>query len=110
VVPSEHCFEFDRNPGVEKLLVVLTERQEDQRSLGDAIRKTGGTEPQLLATTQLNQEIELLRDGQLIGRDIKIAKIGAPQAENEPPHSVYAVRASAAPNERLVIEIELRHD
>jgi hypothetical protein len=110
VVPSEHCFEFDSNPGVEKLLVVLTEREEDQRSLGDAIRRTGESAPQLLAVTRLNQEIELLRERQLIGRDIKIAKIGAPKAENETPHSVYAVRASAAPDERLVIEIELRHD
>ncbi len=112
VVPGSYCFEFDGNPGSEKLLVVLTERDEDARSLGEAIRSGQSPDapaeaPRLLA---LNRQIEMLRDGQLIGRDIKIAKMGTDVSEGEPEHSVYAVKASSGPSERLVLEIDLRHE
>jgi hypothetical protein len=119
VIPSEHCFEFDSSPGSEKLLVVITEREEDQKRLSDAIRGSSqeGKPPArasdsatLLAGGRLMRDLEMMRTGQLIGRDIKIAKVGSPKAEGERPHSVYAVRASTSPNERLVIEIALRHD
>jgi hypothetical protein len=120
VIPSEHCFEFDNTAGTERLLVVITEREEDQKRLSDAIRgRAEGGQPtvrppnsgELLAGGgRLMRDLEAMRAGQLIGRDIKIAKIGASKAESEPPHSVYAVRAAAAPNERLVIEIALRHE
>ncbi|MEZ5356715.1 MAG: DUF4384 domain-containing protein [Bryobacteraceae bacterium] len=111
VVPGSYCFEFDNNAGTEKLLVVLTEREEDARGLGDAIRESGGApEPKAPMVLALNRRIEMLREGQLIGRDIKIAKIGEPQAAGEPAHAVYAVRASTGPSERLVLEIDLRHE
>jgi hypothetical protein len=119
VIPSDHCFEFDNTPGVERLLVVITEREEDQKRLSDSIRnpapenqrparpRESGT---LLAGGALMRDLEMMRTGQLIGRDIKIAKVGTPQAEGEQPHAVYAVRNSTAPNERLMIEIPLRHE
>jgi hypothetical protein len=119
VIPSEHCFEFDSTPGVERMLVVITEREEDQKRLSDSVRnpaaeparpakpRESGT---LLAGGPFMRDLEMMRTGQLIGRDIKIAKVGAPQAQGEQPYAVYAVRSSSAPNERLVIEIQLRHE
>ncbi|MEZ5404327.1 MAG: DUF4384 domain-containing protein [Bryobacteraceae bacterium] len=113
VVPGDYCFELDDKPGTEKLLVVLTERQQDVHDLGDAIRakpepERGGT--LLAANRPINQRIEMLRADQLIGRDIKIAKIGTTVSEGEPAHSVYAVRAAEGPDERLVLDIQLRHE
>lgn len=117
VLPSDHCFEFDNTPGSEKLLVVITEREEDQKRLSDAIRSSGderrpppregGT---LVAGGALMRDLEMMRTAQLIGRDIKIAKVGTPQAAGEKPHSVYAVNSAASSDQRLVIEIVLRHD
>jgi hypothetical protein len=119
VIPSDHCFEFDNTPGVERLLVVITEREEDQKRLSDSIRNPAPDTPQparpreqgtLLAGGPLMRELEMMRTGQLIGRDIKIAKVGTPRAEGEQPYAVYAVRSSSTPNERLTIEIQLRHE
>ena len=43
-------------------------------------------------------------------RDLKIEKIASPESAGERPNSVYAVTASAAAANRLVIEIEVRHE
>lgn len=116
MVPSEHCFEFDTNAGTERLLVVITEKEEDARRLSEAMRQSAG-EPQpgkertmLAGGGKLVQELDLFRRGQMVGRDIKIAKVGASGDHDEPPNSVYAVRTSAGSNDRLVIEIALRHE
>jgi hypothetical protein len=64
----------------------------------------------MLAGGRLPQQLEMMREGQLIGRDIKLAKIGASKQEGEPENSVYAVRTSTSASDRLVIEIALRHE
>lgn len=115
MVPSEHCFEFDGNAGTERLLVVITEKEEDARRLSDAMKQSGETPPAggqtILAGGKLMRELEEIRAGQMIGRDIRIAKIGAaPAQEAETPNAVYAVRTSTAASDRLVIEIALRHE
>lgn len=115
-IPSEHCFEFDGNAGTERLLVVITEKEEDARSLSEAMRKPAAEPPPekgptMLAGGRLPQQLEMLRMGQMVGRDIKVVKIGgAPKEEGEAPNAVYAVRTSAGANDRLVIEIALRHE
>ena len=114
-VPSDHCFEFDTNAGTERMLVVITEKEEDARRLSEAMKQSGGEpaagqERTMLAGGKLVRELEMLRQGQMVGRDIKIAKVGASRDDNEPANSVYAVRTSAGSNDRLVIEIALRHE
>ena len=117
LVPSEHCFEFDGNAGTERLLIVITEKEEDARRLSEAMRTPAAESPTptkgptLLAGGPLMRQLETLREGQMIGRDIKIAKIGpVSTGEGEQPNSVYAVRTSAGAADRLVIEIPLRHE
>lgn len=116
-IPSSYCFEFDHNAGTEKLLVVLTESEEDARRLSEAMKQSEpkpATPPAqgqvMLAGGRLTQQIEMMRTSQLIGRDIKLAKIGTSTQDEEPPNSVYAVKTSAGSNDRLIIEIALRHD
>jgi Domain of unknown function (DUF4384) len=118
-IPTEHCFEFDANAGTERLLVVITEKEEDARRLSDAMRQRSGADPAppppartpaMLAGGRIPHELEMMRAGQMIGRDIKIAKVGVSRQEGEPANAVYAVKTSASVNDRLVIEIALRHE
>jgi hypothetical protein len=116
IIPSEHCFEFDQHAGTETLLVLLTQNEDDVRRLGEAVRTGAPSDPAapsapaMLAGGRVPQQLEMMRDGQMIGRDIRMAKIGSPQQDGEPPNSVYAVRTSASTSDRLVLEIRLRHD
>ncbi|MCC6536121.1 MAG: DUF4384 domain-containing protein [Bryobacterales bacterium] len=120
-VPEGFCFTLEDPPGKERLLVVFTEREEDMQRLGDSIRqrptpapapapapRTGA--PVMLAGGKLARDIEMLQAGQLIGRDIKITKIARPQAKDEKPNAVYAVRTASAAGDRLVVEISLKHE
>ena len=119
-IPSEHCFEIDANAGTERLLVVITEKEEDARRLSDAMRQQqpapqavpvpAGGVPVMLAGGRIPHELEMMRTGQMIGRDIKLAKMGSSRQEGEPANAVYAVKTSASANDRLVIEIALRHE
>lgn len=113
-VPGGYCFELDNTPGTERLLVVFTEREEDMQRLGDAIRQPAAPSksaaPVMLAGGKLARDIEMFQAGQLIGRDIKITKIARPQAKDEKPNAVYAVRTASAAGDRLVVEISLKHE
>lgn len=108
VIPSEHCFEFDGKAGTEKLLVVLTQNEQDAHKLSESLRTGAPLAP--AAPPKEPTMLAMMREGQLIGRDIKLAKVGTSTQEGEPPNSVYAVRTSASATDRLVIEIALRHD
>ena len=116
MIPTEHCFEFDGNAGTERLLVVITEKEEDARRLSDAMKESGGKTPApsgqtMLAGGKLMHELEQICAGQMIGRDIRIAKIGAEPAEqSDAPNAVYAVKTSTSANDRLVLEIALHHE
>jgi len=94
-VPQEYCFSLSGPPGVETLIVAVTERPEDLKDL-----RAGAT----ASITQWEQQ-------QIAGRDIVIEKLDAPQSANERAHAVYAVLTTAAATpSRLVMEVKIRHE
>lgn len=120
-VPEQFCLQLKDPKGVDTVLVVLTERQEDVYQLNQRIRKSvqDGGQRQPPASLGGNGEtlavLQPIADprkegGALVGRDIEIQKIGTPEAGDEPPNSVYAVNTSADPNEHVVIEVKIRHE
>ncbi|MFN7925248.1 MAG: DUF4384 domain-containing protein, partial [Bryobacteraceae bacterium] len=120
LVPRDHCFEFDGTAGKERLLLVVTEREEDMRRLGETMRRSmGDPKPApagsdkgqiMMAGGRMPSELAFLQQAQMIGRDIKIAKIGTAQSEGEEANAVYAVKTSTSASDRLVVEVVLRHE
>ncbi len=96
-LPAEHCFRLDNKPGVEKMVLAITERPDDVRDLKDLLAKASAG--------------DLLNSWQsLTGRDLKLEKIEKPESPGERPHTVYAVKSSAAESDRLVVEIQIHHE
>jgi hypothetical protein len=119
-VPEMSCLQLKDPKGVDTLLVVLTERQEDVYNLNKAIRDSfqkddsprPAPSPGAIGETLagLQQGARPRADGALVGRDIELQKIGKPEARDEPPNSVYAVNTSTDPNEHVVIQVKIRHE
>jgi hypothetical protein len=117
-VPTDYCFQLDDKPGTETLVLAITEREEDAGKMRDLLAEsrsasgppaavsTAGSSP--ANVDPVRDEVESWR--RLAGRDLKIEKIVQPESAGERPHSVYAVMASAAAANRLVIEIQVRHE
>jgi hypothetical protein len=121
-VPRDFCFRVSGAPGTDDLVVVLTEREEDQRSLDDSIRRSlQGGDKNLVSTPTASPIGEVIiamggdpkgpRDGQgLASRDLEIQAVGRPQTKDEPPNSVYVVKTAMEKSDRMVIEIKIRHE
>jgi len=111
-VPSDYCFRLDNPPGVERLILAVTERPEDVervRSMLAANNHTGGSNE--LAAADVNSAGELVESWQrLASRDLEIEKIDQPASATERPHSVYAVSAAAAKSGHFTLEILVRHE
>ena len=114
-VPVDYCFRLDEKPGVETMLLAITEREEDIRDLRALLAKPG-SEPGSAATVAStsaapNPAADLIESWQgLASRDLKIEKIPRPETPGERPNSVYVVKSSAATSDRLVVEIKIRHE
>lgn len=99
-VPQEYCFSLSGAPGVETLIVAVTERPEDLKQLRDALQKPdAGAE-----------SVKLWQEQQLAGRDIIVEKADAPESPQEQPHAVYVVRTTAGEPTRIVMEVKIRHE
>jgi len=128
-LPEDYCFRIGGPPGTDLLLVVLTEKEEDMLKLNNAIRRSvtsneaehstpgPGTQEigQVLASIASNDSVGGGPDqgkalGDLTSRDLSIGKLGEPQSPDEPPNSVYAVQTAATKNDRMVVQIRLRHE
>jgi uncharacterized protein DUF4384 len=121
-VPRDFCFKVGGAPGTDDLVVVLTEREEDQRSLDDSIRRSlQGGDKNLVSTPTTSPIGEVIiamggapngpREGQgLASRDLEIQEVGRPQSSDERPNSVYVVKTAMEKSERMVIEIKIRHE
>jgi hypothetical protein len=123
-VPENYCFMVRDPRGIDTLSVVLTEKQEDVYKLNDAIRKStqpsAGRPPAGPKVNGIGDTNVALQpsDGdavarlqtELVSRDLSIVRVGRSSGSDEPPNSVYAVRVSASQEERIVIEIKIRHD
>jgi hypothetical protein len=102
-VPQEYCFSLTDPPGVETLIVAVTERPEDLKQLREALQKpTGGSAAAAVQAWQQQQ---------LAGRDLVFEKADAPESANEKPHTVYAVRTTTSGEPtRIVLEVKIRHE
>jgi len=118
-VPTDYCFRLDDKPGIETLVLAITEREEDVGKMRDLLAGSGSDSrpPAAVVSTAGASpgNVDAVRDEvqswqRLAGRDLKIEKIASPESAGERPNSVYAVTASAAAANRLVIEIEVRHE
>ena len=103
-IARDHCFVLDDRKGVDKLVIMITDRPEDFRDLD----KPQPVKP--ASETQLAMRIKSLFDSPmaLVSRDMAIQKIGS--SPGDPPNSVYVVKKAASEGDRLSIEISLRHE
>lgn len=118
-LPADHCFILDNQPGVETLVLVVTELKEDVQSIRALLGAQGdgsnATSPPVLTPVTTAANLSSVRAKieawqQLASRDMGIQKLAQPQSAGERPFSVYAVNSSAAEAGRLVIEIKIRHE
>lgn len=134
-VPRGYCFGLDDPPGVDTLMVAMTDRTDDIQKLDNYVRasdtgatpepakpapkapaaKQGGA-PLMMAGLGYDAVVSVTKvidqGPQMISRDVVIQKISNPEPEysEEPANSVYIVKTAATDQDRLVIEIPIRHE
>lgn len=107
-VPDKYCFEMDDKPGTERLLIVVTDKPEDIWKLNESLKKPANLEIASNNNNGLSEQVSAM--AKLQGRDIKLTRVGAtPVSQGEAPYSTYLVNAAATTNDRLVLEIKLKH-
>ena len=115
-------FEFSGPAGEERLLLVVSESNEDLYELNNLIRGKQAIEkeqptakplptnpnqtPEVILANHVSQSVEQLAN-EMTGRDLKVTRVAKPEG-NEPPHSVYVAQA-AGPSDRYILEIRLKH-
>jgi hypothetical protein len=109
-VPTDYCFRLDDKPGIEILMVAITEYQEDVAKLRDLLaepRPASGAAEAVVSTARANPvNVDAIRAEveswqRVASRDLKLEKIAS---------SVYAVMSASAAANRLVVEIRIRHE
>jgi hypothetical protein len=111
--PAEACFSLDNPPGVEHLYVVLARSPQDISELNSAIKSSrGAADTSAGSESQHPQSIERqmakLEEG-MRSRDIRVTKVSRP-ADGEPAHAVYVVDTSHNASDRIVTEIQIKHN
>jgi hypothetical protein len=118
LVPQNYCLEIEDPPGDERFFIVLSRNPEDISDLHEAIKSGPGKQPPpaptlpaagtavLSADNRLDDAIR--RVSALQGRDIKIKKISRPE-QGEPPQSVYVTNVSDTTSDRLIVQVQIRH-
>jgi len=101
-VPQEYCFSLTGPPGVETMIVTVTERPEDLKQLREALQKP--------AADVATASVKLWQQQQLAGRDIVVEKVDTPESANEQPHTVYIARTTSGEAARIVMEVKIRHE
>jgi hypothetical protein len=112
--PSQYCFTLDNPPGVEHLYLVLARSPQDIAELNTAVKasRTSGV-PSTTAPDAGNRHIETKMaslEQTMKSRDLKITKVKTPSYAGEPANAVYVVDTSHGASDRLVAEIEIRHN
>jgi hypothetical protein len=106
-IPAEYCFMLTDPPGVETLVVVVTEQQEDIDKLRQAIRGEGGRSgPDMKAVRNEVQRWEQ----QMSGRDLIMETVDQPKSASEQKNTVYVAKTSTGEASRFVFEIKIRHE
>jgi uncharacterized protein DUF4384 len=118
-IPQNYCFRIDETRGTERLLVIVSQKDEnfdqlnrEMQNLIPGSNRNKSSEPGApelqIASTQgvLGADDE----AKLMQRDLKIEKITEPRAADEPANAVYVVNAQTANRDRLLLEIPIRHE
>lgn len=109
--PAQACFTLDNPPGVEHLYLVLARSPQDVSGLNAAIKGSHESQPSGGTDSKgrtLDTQMARLEQG-LQSRDLRITKIKRPQA-GEPANAVYVVDTSASGSDRIVTEIQIKHN
>ena len=118
-VPQNYCFEIAGPPGIERIFVALSRNPAEVYDLQDSIKGSGTSEP---GETQPGEAVHVLTaenritrvvsrmQGNMGARDLKITKIAKPSDPGEPPGSVYLVNASPGSSDRVITEIQIKHE
>lgn len=91
-IPDNYCFQMDQQAGIERLLIVVTDKPEDVLTLNEARTNSG-----------------LLQAFNLQRRDLKIVRVGNQPAAGESPYTTYQINGSATTSDSLVLKVELKH-
>jgi hypothetical protein len=94
-VPDVNCFEIYDKPGIDRLLIVITDKAEDVLKLNEVLK---------------NPNQEIASSGLLKARDLRITRVGGQPAAGEAPYSTYMVNPTATTADRLVLEVKLKHE
>ena len=118
-VPTDYCFRLEGKPGIETLVLAITEREEDIGKMRDLLAESGSDSrppASVVSTASAGPaNVSAIRDEveswQRFGsRDLKLETVASSESAGERPNSVYAVMSSASAANRLVIEIKIRHE
>lgn len=112
-IPGNYCFSMDATPGIEHLFLIFSRNQEDLNTLNSVVRaqkSSAAGEPSQSAPVQSKaiEQIAMVHYG-LQGRDLTIKKIAKPVEAGEPVNAVYVVNTTNTPSDRVVTEIQLKH-
>ena len=111
--PAQYCFSLDNPPGVEHLYLVLARNPQDVSELNSAIKSNGGTtsgtsDSQPASAPKIETQMARLEEG-MRSRDLKITKVSKPSG-GEPANAVYVVDTSHSAADRIITEIQIKHN
>ena len=110
--PGQACFSLDNPPGVEHLFVVVARSPQDIDELNKAVKASRTSDTSAGTETQRSPSIETqmarLEEG-MRSRDIRITRSGN-AAAGAPAHAVYVVDTTQSPSDRIVTEIQIKHN
>ena len=112
--PSQYCFTLDNPPGVEHLYLVLARSPQDVSELNSVVKASRTSGSQSAAAPDAgNKDIGTKMaslEQTMKSRDLKITKVKTPSYAGEPANAVYVVDTSHGTSDRLIAEIEIRHN
>ncbi len=111
--PAQYCFSLDNPPGVEHLYLVLARNPQDVSELNSAIKSKGGatsgtSDTQPASGPKIETQMARLEEG-MRSRDLKITKVSKPSG-GEPANAVYVVDTSHSASDRIITEIQIKHN
>lgn len=117
-IPATHCFGITGPPGSERLFVVLSRNAQEVNDLNRTIRNEAGGKPEnpsphetggtvLAMADNLNQAVQKLAS--LKGRDLEVEEVAVANKSTAPDPAVYVVHTSDTPADKVVTEIDIKH-
>lgn len=109
-IPNQAWFQFDKNPGTERIFIIVAEQPEAARRVIGEIREGAAPEAKRIATAAPPAEAALVSTQPVLpGRNITIQKVATSEFEGEWPDSVYAINTVYRQDDPLIVEVRLQH-